>query len=45
MILIDAVAHSEHAQVIRWDIKWGSVERSTDLDGRGYISDAERQFI
>jgi hypothetical protein len=30
MVLIDAAVHSEHVQVIRRDIKPGSVERSID---------------
>jgi hypothetical protein len=31
MDVIDAGAHSEHAQVIKCDFKPGSVERSIDL--------------
>jgi hypothetical protein len=36
MAPIDAGAHSEHVQVIRCNIKPGSVERSTDLGMAGY---------
>jgi hypothetical protein len=31
-VLIDAVDHSEHAQIIKCDFKPGSVERTINLD-------------
>jgi hypothetical protein len=31
-ILVDAGAHSKHVQVIRWDIKPGSMEKSRDVE-------------
>jgi hypothetical protein len=32
MVVIDAGTYSEHVQVIRGDLKPGSVERSIDLE-------------
>jgi hypothetical protein len=32
MVLVDAKGHSKQVQVIRCDIKPGSIERSIDLD-------------
>jgi hypothetical protein len=32
---VDAVVHSEHGKVIKFDFKLGSVERSIDLDNEG----------
>jgi hypothetical protein len=32
MVLVDAESHSEHAQVMRCDIKPGSVEKSRDVE-------------
>jgi hypothetical protein len=37
MVVIDARAHSEHVQVIKFEIKLGSFERSRDVKNKAIL--------
>jgi hypothetical protein len=44
MVLVDADTHSEHVQVVKWDVELGSAGRSKDVEN-GWFQKKSKGYI